>query len=50
MKGIDEWSYFKYTQVRRLIERSRNRQQQLRELLEEFVQEQETSRKLIQKQ
>jgi hypothetical protein len=50
MKGIDEWSYFKYTQVRRLIERSRNRQQQLRTLLEEFVQEQETSRKLIQKQ
>jgi len=49
MKGIDEWSYFKYTQVRRLIERSRNRQQQLREMLNQFAQEQETSRKLIQK-
>lgn len=47
MKGIDEWSYFKYTQVRRLVERSRNRQQQLRELLEEITAEQETSRQLI---
>lgn len=49
MKGIDEWSYFKYAQVRRLIERSRNRQQVLRELLGELEQEQQTSRELIDK-
>lgn len=34
MQGIDEWSYFKYTQIRRLIERSRARQQLLRDELE----------------
>jgi len=34
MKGIDEWSYFKYTQIRRLIERSRQRQQSLRNELD----------------
>lgn len=47
MKGIDEWSYFKYTQIRRLVERSRNRQQQLRELLDEITAEQDVSRQLI---
>jgi hypothetical protein len=47
MKGIDEWSYFKYTQVRRLIERSRNRQQDLRTLLVELEEEQKASRELI---
>lgn len=47
MKGIDEWSYFKYTQVRRLIERSRERQQQLRDLHDELVKEQETARQLV---
>ena len=47
MEGIDEWSYFKYTQVRRLVERSRNRQQQLRELLDDITAEQQASRQLI---
>lgn len=49
MKGIDEWSYFKYTQVRRLVERSRIRQQSLREQLDALTADQEATRKLTPK-